>query len=101
MLLLFVVPADAVVDPVVVGGLLIELLDVAPTDLRWCYEVCKGLSNFQRTIVDLEQEERAQLFKKFKDAKQHFECAKRGVHSTELARKSQFIFCHLCDSNPH
>ena len=28
LLLLFVVPADAVVDPVVVGGLLIELLDV-------------------------------------------------------------------------
>ena len=79
----------------------IELLDVAPTDLRWCYEVCKGQSNFQRAVVDLEKEERAQLFKKFKNAKQHFECAKCGVHSTELAKKSQFIYCDLCDSLTH
>ena len=37
----------------------IELLDVGSTDLRWCYEVCKGQSNFQRAVVDLEKEERA------------------------------------------
>ena len=80
---------------------LIELLDVDATAMLWCYEVCKGDDNFRKLVVDLEPKEvRGKLFKKLRDAKKHFECAKCGIHSTELA-KTGFIYCDLCSSSTH
>ena len=46
--------------------------------LQWCYEVCKSLDSFERTVVDLEKDKRTRLSNKFKDAKQHLEYFKCG-----------------------
>ena len=56
----------------------IALLMVVHSGLQWCYEVCKSLDSFERTVVDLEKDKRTRLSNKFKDAKQHLEYFKCG-----------------------
>ena len=80
---------------------LIDLMNLDITNYQWCFEVCKGNDHFKSLLVNVQPKEiRGPLYKKFKEAQNHFKCAKCATHSTELAN-SGFIYCEICNSLTH